>query len=82
MDKELWDKTNVLLNADIDPIYRDVASRFGEEYRDSRYLPWLLARYMTVDQARVVLELPDLNWEPSLGDLNVSEAFAEKLGIE
>lgn len=82
MDKALWDKTNTLLTADIDPVYREVASRFGEEYRDSRYLPWLLARYMTVDQARVVLELPDPNWEPSLGDLNVSGAFSERLGIK
>jgi len=81
MDKELWNKTNALLTADINPIFVQVASLFGEEYQNSRYLPWLLARYMTVDQARVVLELPDPDWESSLGDLNVSEIFARRLGI-
>ncbi len=82
MNKEMWQKAHKLLNADIDPIYREIAGLFGEEFRKSRYLPWLMARYMTVDQARVVLALPDAGWHPSLGDLNVSEAFAKELGID
>jgi ferredoxin len=82
MNKEMWEKAHKLLNADIDPIYYEIAGIFGEAYRKSRYLPWLMARYMTVDLARVALALPDPDWRPSLGDLNVSETFAKKLGID
>ena len=82
MNEEMWQKAHKLLNADIDPIYREIAGILGEEFRKSRYLPWLMARYMTVDLARAVLTLPDPDWRPSLGDLNVSETFARKLGID
>ena len=82
MNEEMWQKAHKLLNADIDLIYREIAGILGEEFRKSRYLPWLMARYMTVDLARAVLALPDPDWRPSLGDLNVSETFARKLGID
>lgn len=82
MRPETLKKVEEMLNGEISPIYKDVAGLFGQKFRDSRYLPWILARCMTVRQARICLALPDKDRNPSLGKLEVSEAFAEKIGLD
>ena len=75
-------KVQEMLSKDIDPIYKDVAALLGPQLRNSKYLPWILARCMTIRQAKISLALPDPDWTPALGKLKVSETFAKKLGID
>ena len=76
------EKVKIMLSEEISPIYKEVAGLFGKQYGESRYLPWILARAMTERQAGICLALPDTARDASLGKLEVSEAFAAKVGLD
>lgn len=82
MNVEIARKVKELVNKDIEPVYFEVAARLNLKLRDSKYMPWILARCMTVRQARISLALPDPNWAPTLSRLEVSDRFAIKLEID
>jgi Pyruvate/2-oxoacid:ferredoxin oxidoreductase delta subunit len=82
MDKEMLDQVNKILQREIDPIYFNVTKKIAPNYPNSRYIPWLLAHKLTPQEAGVLDALPDENWTPEIGELRVSQAFADKLGME
>jgi ferredoxin len=65
--------------SEINPIYRELAARIGE----TEYLPLILAKLATLEQARIVKALPDPDRDPAAGrSLKVSETFARKLNLD
>jgi len=65
----------------IDPIYNELAARIGGE--EFKYLPQILEKLASLEQARIVQALPDPDRDPSAGrSLKVSEEFARKLGLD
>jgi len=74
-----------IIEKEIDPIYFDLAEKVGGWVaRESKYAPWILARQMTVEEAKVVFALPDEHRDPSWGkeSLGVTEQFAKDLGMD
>lgn len=66
---------------EVDPIYRELAARIGGE--EFVYLPQILEKLTSMEQARIVQALPDTDRDPSAGrSLQVSEEFARKLDLE
>ena len=66
---------------EIDPIYKELAARVGAG--ESEYIPRVLAKMANLEQARIVHALPDPDGDASAGrSLEVSEAFAKKLGLD
>lgn len=82
MKPEIMEKVKIMLNEEISPIYKEVAGLLGNQFKESRYLPWILARCLTERQARICLALPDKDRDDSLGKLEVSESFASHLGLD
>jgi ferredoxin/DNA-binding transcriptional ArsR family regulator len=66
--------------SEIDPIYRELAAGIREA--DQEYIPRILARLANLEQARILRALPDPDRDAAAGrSLQVSEKFAEKLGL-
>jgi ferredoxin len=82
MDKELLEQVNSILEKELDPVYYEVASKLAPTLPNSRYIPWLLAHKMTPEEAMVINALPDPDWTPKVGELKVSQAFADRLGMD
>jgi len=67
----------------IDPVYNELAVKLGsKEPRDLEYMPRILEKLMNLDQAKIVLALPDSNRKASSGNLEVSEEFAKQLNLD
>lgn len=79
---EMLDEINRMLNKEIDPIYFDLALKIEPRIREPRFMPWLLAHKMSPDCARILMELPDPDWTPDLGDHMVSDKLIERLGMD
>jgi ferredoxin len=75
-------KAEAMIKKVIDPIYKEVAKRVQAGLENSKYFPWIMERLMNLDQARLVIALPDKDRENSLGRLEVSEKFAGKLNLD
>jgi len=71
-----------MLKKEIDPIFKEVAGRLEPRLKDSKYMPWIMERLVNIEQARILLNLPDTNRDESLGRLDVSEQFAMKLNMD
>ena len=68
------------MTSEIDPIYKELATRIKEA--DDEYIPRILAKLAGPEQARILQALPDKDRAADAGrSLEVSEAFAEKLGM-
>ena len=76
------EKAEAMLEKEIDPIFKEVAGLLDPKLKDSKYMPWIMERLMNVDQARILLALPDMEREESLGRFEVSEQFAKKLNMD
>ncbi|MBI4763350.1 MAG: hypothetical protein HY787_01925, partial [Deltaproteobacteria bacterium] len=81
MDENIL-KAQEMIRREIDPIYKEVSKRVQPGLENSKYFPWIMARLMNVDQAGLVLALPDQDRDNSLGRLEVSQKFAEKLNLD
>jgi len=74
--------------SEIDPIYKEVAAKIGPGQpgavsgAESKYLAQLIAMAATPQQARIMRELPDPDREKGERNLEVSEAFAKRLGLD
>jgi len=75
-------KAQEMLKKKIDPIYKEVAKRVQPGLEDSKYFPWILERLMNLEQAKLVLALPDMERDASADRLEVSEGFAKKLNLD
>jgi electron transport complex protein RnfB len=75
-------KAEEMIKQKIDPIYREVSKRMQAGLENSKYFPWIMERLMNIDQAHLVIALPDKDREPSLGRLEISDTFAEKLNLD
>ncbi len=75
-------KAREMLKKKIDPIYKEVAKRVQPGLEDSKYFPWILERLMNLEQAKLVLALPDMERDASAGRLEVSEGFVKKLNLD
>jgi len=69
MRKEIKAKVEKILAAEPDPIYKELAGRLGLE--KSKYMPWIIEKLATLEQAKIVRELPA-----------PSEEIAEKLALD
>ncbi|MDD5127577.1 MAG: 4Fe-4S dicluster domain-containing protein [Dehalococcoidales bacterium] len=83
------DKVKEIFKTPIDPIYRDVLIKIDDSMRDSKYLLYILHKLMNVDQAKIVLALPDKYRVAAEGkasldpaDIKVTEQFARDLGMD
>ena len=66
---------------DIDLIYTDLALKI--KGADSEYIPRILSKLANLEQARILLALPDPDRDASAGrSLKVSEKFARKLNLD
>jgi len=81
MDK-IIEKAKEMIKKNIDPIYREVAERVQAGLKDSMYFPWIMERLMNIDQARLVLALPDPHREDTMGRLELSDAFIRELNLD
>ncbi len=64
----------------IDPIHMELAEKIGG--RNAENMARIMAKLTTIEQAKMVLALPDTDRDPKLGrSLEVSEEFAKKLGL-
>ena len=86
---ETIEKVKQMVKREIAPIYKELAGKIEERLRDSKYLPWILEKLMTVEQARIVRALPDPYRDVSAGKtslspdgMGVSEQFAKDMGID
>jgi len=75
-------KAQEMLKKKIAPEYYQVAKLVQPGLENSRYFPWIMARLMNLEQAKLVLALPDTNRDASMGRLELSEGFARKLGMD
>lgn len=82
-------KGRAIVKREIGPIYRELAGRIDGRMKDSKYLPWILEKLMTLEQARIVHALPDPYRKPSGGGaelspegMGVTEQFVQGLGID
>ena len=87
--EESIDKTKQRVKKAIDPIYKELVGNIEERLKDSKYLPWILEKLLTVEQARIALALPDPYRDSSTGKValspegkGVSEQFAKDLGMD
>jgi len=63
------------------PTYREVVVRLGRE--DLEIMPRILARMMSLEQAKILQALPDLALEPMSGrTLEISRKFAQKFNLD
>ena len=76
------EKAKQMLEKEIDPIFNEVAGLIESHLKDSKYMPWIMERLMNKDQARILIALPDMDREESMGRLEVSEQFAKKLDMD
>ncbi|MFC1864710.1 ATP-binding protein [Chloroflexota bacterium] len=76
------EKVKEVVKREIDPIYKELAGRIEEGLEDDKYMPHILEKLMTLEQARIARELPDQYRAPETGRLEVSEEFAKKLGMD
>lgn len=81
MDKNRQ-KAQEMLKKKIDPIYREISALVEPRLKDSNYFPWILERLMNLDQAKLVMALPDKERNESTDKLEVSEGFAKKLNLD
>jgi len=66
--------------APVDPIYMELAGKLG--MRNAEHMARILSKLANLEQAKIVAALPDPDRDPKLGrGLDVSEAFAKKLGM-
>jgi len=71
------EKTKVKL----DPIYGELAARVGDA--ESEYLQRAIAKLANLEQARLIMALPDTDRDRALGrGLEVSDGFTRKLGLD
>ena len=82
MEQELRDQVNQILQKDLDEVYFSIGKKILNDHPQSRYVPWMLAHKMSPEEARVIDALPDPDWTPELGELKISKAFADKLGMD
>jgi len=71
-----------MLKRKIAPEYFKIAKLVQPGLENSRYFPWILERLMKLDQAKLVLALPDVERDASLGRLELSEGFVKKLNFD
>jgi len=65
----------------VDPVYYELAEQLMPG--DKEYMPRILSKLATPDQAKIVAALPDPDVKAASGrSLEVSEAFARKLGMD
>jgi ferredoxin len=76
------ERAEEMLKKEIDPVFKEVAGLLEPKLKDSKYMPWIMERLMNIDQARILLALPDMDHDESLGRLEVSEQFAKKLNMD
>lgn len=82
MEQELKEQVNQILQKDLDDVYFSLARKILNDHPESRYVPWMLAHKMSQEEAHVIDALPDKDWTPEVGELKISMAFAEKLGMD
>jgi len=82
MRNEVGEKNKEILNTKIDPMYYEIAGKIEKGLENDKYLPHILERLLTIEQAKMVNELPDQYREESAGRLEVSEEFAKKVGMD
>ena len=64
-----------------DPTYRELAAKVGDA--ESEYLQRAIAKMVSLEQARLIMALPDADRDPALGrGLEVSDGLAKKLGLD
>ena len=81
--EEIKARLDEIVKKEIDPVYKEICGKIEPWLKDSKYLPWALERYMTLEQAKVVDALPDSYREESAGrGIEVSEGFAKKVGLD
>ncbi|MDD5288887.1 MAG: 4Fe-4S binding protein [Dehalococcoidales bacterium] len=80
--EEVRARVEKLVQKKIDPIYREIAGKIEPALKDSKYVPWMLERFLPLEQAKVVIALPDTFRKESDGRLEVSEEFAKKVGVD
>jgi ferredoxin len=82
MADEIRNKTLEMLQKKIVPEYFQVAKLVQPGLENSKYFPWIMERLMNLEQAKLVLALPDTERDASLGRLELSEGFAKKLNVD
>ena len=76
------ERAEKMLTKEIDPIFKEVAELLEKGLKDSKYMPWIMERLVNIDQARILLALPDTDRDESLGRHDLSEQFAKKLNMD
>ena len=76
------ERAEKMLTKEIDPIFKEVAELLEKGLKDSKYMPWIMERLVNIDQARILLALPDTDRDESLGRHDLSEQFAKKLDMD
>lgn len=83
MTEEMHTQVREILGAEIDPIFFEVAALIDNKaVGGSKFLPWLLAYKYSAQEVKTLCALPDENWKPELGELCVSQEFADKVGLD
>lgn len=82
LSPEILERINEMLAVEPDKVFFDLATRIDGRIENSEYWPWMLASKMEPESARVVLALPDEQWEPSMGEFKCSEQFSTRLGMD
>ena len=87
--RQTIERISKLAEKEIDPVYRELAGKIDEAEKDSKYLPLILERLMTLEQAKLVNALPDPYLEPSgekaelsPAGMAVTEQFAKDVGLD
>ncbi len=81
MDKNVK-KALEMLKKKIDAAYFEVSKRVQPGLEDSKTFPWIMERLMNLEQVKLVLALPDTTRTPSMGRLEVSDQFAQKVNLD
>lgn len=74
-------KAQEMLKKKIPREFHEVAKKVQPGLENSKYFPWIMERLMNLDQARIVLALPDADHDPASGRLELSEKFLKKLNL-
>ena len=88
--EEMIERVNQrIANRKLDPIYHELGVRIDARVKDSKYLPFILEKVLTLEQAKIVRALPDPHRQAPVGKaslspegMGVSEQFSKELGMD